>query len=308
MKQLNLLPISTKRILEQCDVECHIDEDVVITRLEDTPLPSDNRHMRCTLVVLCTSGEASYTIGTIEHSVKANDVIIVGEGQILGDIRVKKGIKGEMILISHEFLYDVIRNVRDVTNLFVFSREHPVLSLTAEEVAMFKEYIRVLMLKVGDDGHAFRRQITGTILATMIYDLCNVTRRMESSLPQSQSRAQELFEKYITLVERNFRHNRNVGWYSSKMGITSKTLLETVKRVSNRTPNEWLDIYTTLELRLLLKNTTKSIREISDELHFGSQSSMGKFFREHVGMSPTAYRTDNRVQRTDNREQMTENR
>lgn len=290
MKQLNLLPISTKRILEQCDVECHIDEDVVITRLEDTPLPSDNRHMRCTLVVLCTSGEASYTIGTIEHSVKANDVIIVGEGQILGDIRVKKGIKGEMILISHEFLYDVIRNVRDVTNLFVFSREHPVLSLTAEEVAMFKEYTRVLMLKVGDDSHAFRRQITGTILATMIYDLCNVTRRMESSLPQSQSRAQELFEKYITLVERNFRHNRNVGWYSSKMGITSKTLLETVKRVSNRTPNEWLDIYTTLELRLLLKNTTKSIREISDELHFGSQSSMGKFFREHVGMSPTAYR------------------
>lgn len=74
------------------------------------------------------------------------------------------------------------------------------------------------------------------------------------------------------------------------MGITPKTLLETVKRVSNRTPNDWLDIYTTLELRLLLKTTTKSIKEISDELHFGSQSSMGKFFREHVGVSPTAYR------------------
>lgn len=290
MKQLNLLPISIQRILEQCDVECHIDEDVVITRLESTPLPSDNRHMRCTLVVLCTSGEASYTIGTIEHSVKANDVIIVGEGQVLGDIRVRKKMKGEMILISHDFLYDVIRNVRDVTNLFVFSREHPVLSLTSEEVAMFRDYVRVLMLKVGDDSHTFRRQITGTILATMIYDLCNVTRRMVSMLPQSQSRAQEMFEKYITLVERNFRHNRNVGWYSGRMGITPKTLLETVKRVSNRTPNEWLDIYTTLELRLLLKNTTKSIKEISDELHFGNQSSMGKFFREHVGMSPTAYR------------------
>ena len=84
MKNLDLLPISIKRILELCDVKYHMDEDIVITQLENTPLPSDNRHMRCTLVVLCLSGEASYSIGTIEHRVKANDVIIVGEGQVLG--------------------------------------------------------------------------------------------------------------------------------------------------------------------------------------------------------------------------------
>lgn len=290
MKQLNLLPISTKRILEQCDIKCHIDEDLVLTRLEDTPLPNDNRHMKCTLVAMCLSGEGSYTVGTIEHSVKANDVIIVGEGQVLGDIKVKKPLKGEMILISQEFLHDVIRNVRDVTNLFVFSREHPVLSLTPKDVAMFKEYLRVLSLRVGDKTHVFRRQITGTMLASMIYDLCNVIRHTVKTMPQSQSRAQELFEKFIVLVERNFRKTRNVGWYSERMGITSKTLLETVKRVSNKTPNEWIDVYTILELRLLLKNTSKSIKEISEELGFGSQSSLGKFFREHVGMSPTAYR------------------
>lgn len=290
MKNLDLLPISIKRILELCDVKYHMDEDIVITRLENTPLPSDNRHMRCTLVVLCLSGEASYSIGTIEHRVKANDVIIVGEGQVLGDIKVKKPVTGAMILISHELLYDVIRNVRDVTNLFVFSREHPVLSLLPEEVSMFVEYLKMLKVKVGDAKHTFRRQIVGTLLASMIYDLCHITRRAVASIPQSQTRAQELFEKYITLVERNFRHTRNVGWYSERMGITPKILLETVKRVSNRTPNDWLDIYTTLELRLLLKTTTKSIKEISDELHFGSQSSMGKFFREHVGVSPTAYR------------------
>ena len=34
----------------------------------------------------------------------------------------------------------------------------------------------------------------------------------------------------------------------------------------------------------------ETIKEISDELHFANQSFLGKFFKEHVGMSPSAYR------------------
>ncbi|MDD6820772.1 MAG: helix-turn-helix domain-containing protein, partial [Paraprevotella sp.] len=90
--------------------------------------------------------------------------------------------------------------------------------------------------------------------------------------------------------ELNFRRERRVSWYSERIGVSSKTLLEMVKRASRRTPNEWLDIYTSLEIRLLLRNTTKTIKEIASDLHFSNQSSLGKFFREHVGMSPKEYR------------------
>ncbi len=43
-------------------------------------------------------------------------------------------------------------------------------------------------------------------------------------------------------------------------------------------------------MRVLLKNTNMSIKEIAQELHFPNQSFLGKFFKEHVGMSPTDYR------------------
>ncbi|MFS6556854.1 helix-turn-helix domain-containing protein, partial [Parabacteroides distasonis] len=45
-----------------------------------------------------------------------------------------------------------------------------------------------------------------------------------------------------------------------------------------------------LAARLLLKNTTKSIKEIATELNFPNQSFLGKYFKEHVGMSPSQYR------------------
>ena len=107
---------------------------------------------------------------------------------------------------------------------------------------------------------------------------------------KKMTRADEIFTNFIRLVELHYKHERRVGWYAEMLTITPKYLSETVKGVSGRTPNEWIDSYVTLEVRVLLKTSSKSIKEIADELHFPNQSFLGKFFREHVGMTPTAYR------------------
>ena len=74
------------------------------------------------------------------------------------------------------------------------------------------------------------------------------------------------------------------------MGITPKYLSETVKSVSKNTPMEWIDNYVTLAIRVLLKDTTKTIKDIADEMNFPNQSFLGKYFRMHVGVSPSEYR------------------
>ena len=45
-------------------------------------------------------------------------------------------------------------------------------------------------------------------------------------------------------------------------------------------------------MRVLLKNTTKSIKEITEYMNFPNQSFLGKYFKEHVGMSPSEYRKE----------------
>ena len=99
-----------------------------------------------------------------------------------------------------------------------------------------------------------------------------------------------MFAKFIRLLEENFRKERRVGWYANKMGITAKYLSEIVKNVSKRTPNEWIDSYVILEIRVMLKNSTRTIGQITEDLNFPNQSFLGKFFKEHVGVSPTEYR------------------
>ena len=128
------------------------------------------------------------------------------------------------------------------------------------------------------------------LLSAMIYDLYNAIYRIQMSSSQKQSSAEAIFMKFVRLVELHYRHERRVGWYARELCISAKYLSETVKQVSHRTPNEWIDNYVLKELRVQLRNTSKSIKEISNELHFTNQSFMGKFFKEHVGVSPLTYR------------------
>ena len=124
----------------------------------------------------------------------------------------------------------------------------------------------------------------------MFYDMSGVIWRVEQQSTKGQTRADALFARFIRLLELHFRTERRVSWYAEQLCITPKYLSETVKLVSKRTPNEWIDSYVILEIRVLLKNSTKSIKEITDELCFPNQSFLGKYFKEHVGMSPTEFR------------------
>ena len=46
-----------------------------------------------------------------------------------------------------------------------------------------------------------------------------------------------------------------------------------------------------LEAKNLLKYSTMSIQEVAYYLSFPNQSFFGKYFKEHTGLTPTAYRT-----------------
>lgn len=269
-----------------------IDGDVLLVdRINRALMPTSPHRLTFILVALCTSGECRFTIDTQQFTIKKNDLVIISDRHIVDSFSATDDADGLVMMLSVNFFYEIVRNVSDVSTLFCFSRSHPVVSLEDREVELFSSYFYFLKEKIGDPANKFRRNIVGTLILVMFYDLSNVILRVqEETHNKKQTRAESIFTKFIRLVELHFRHERKVGWYALQLGITPKYLSETVKSVSSRTPNEWIDSYVTLELRVMLKTSTKSIKEISDEMHFPNQSFLGKFFREHVGVTPTAYR------------------
>ena len=267
-----------------------LDDDLLLTeRINEAPMPTEPRRMNFILIGLCTKGEVMYQLDTQKQVIKPGDILIVSDRHVVDSYHHSDDMEGLCIMMSVHFFREIIQNVSDVSSLFLFSRQHPVMSLEQKEIETFKEYFQVIKQKICDQGHHFRKDLIKTLLLAMFYDLSNIIYRVQYN-DKPQTRADAIFTHFIKLVEKNYRQERRVGWYAAQLNITPKHLSETVKNASRRTPNEWIDDYVTLELRVLLKNSTKTIKEIAQELNFPNQSFLGKFFKEHVGVSPSKYR------------------
>lgn len=267
-----------------------LDDDLLLTeRINEAPMPTEPRRMNFILIGLCTKGEVMYQLDTQKQVIKPGDILIVSDRHVVDSYQRSPDMEGLCMMMSVHFFSEIIQNVSDVSSLFLFSRQHPVMSLEQREIDTFKEYFQVIKQKISDEGNHFRKDLVKTLLLAMFYDLSNIIYRVKQD-DKPQTRAEVIFTKFIKLVEAHFRQERRVSWYAQQIGITPKYLSETVKNVSHHTPNEWIDNYITLELRVQLKNSTKTIKEITEELKFPNQSFLGKFFKEHVGMSPSQYR------------------
>ena len=268
----------------------HIGEDILLfDDFSEVPMPQGPMKMNCILLGLCLKGNAQYSVDTLNHTVSANDIIIISEGQVVNNYQPSDGFSGIAIMLSDDFFHEIIKGIHELYSIFIFSRTHPVFTLDKDEVNNICTYFQGIKQKMDKQDHHFRRDVVRSLMMTMIYDLGNVIFRIQSG-DRKQSRAEVIFAQFIDLVENNFREEKRVSWYAKQLCITPKYLSESVKQVSRRTPNEWIDNYVILEARVMLKDSALSIKEITQRLHFPNQSFFGKFFKEHVGMSPSKYR------------------
>ena len=268
----------------------HIGNDLLLfDNFGDVPISDIPRKMSCIFLGICVSGNAQYTMNTEKIAVGPNDAVIIGEGQVVDKISVSHDFRGFALMMSVDFFHEIIKGIHALSSLFIFSRRHPVLHLSSDEAQNALRYYNAFKHKVDKPDHRFRSEVVSALIKAMIYDLGNVIVHFWQKDKQSM-RSETFFARFITLVERNFRRERRVKWYAAKLNITPRYLSESVKLVSGRTPIDWVNSYVIIEIRLLLKNTTMSIKDITQALNFPNQSYLGKFFKEQTGITPSDYR------------------
>lgn len=268
-----------------------IGEDIVLAdQIANIPVPRDARRMNFILIMLCTRGTLKYTLDTQQITVTPGDVLLISERHVVNNYEASPDIDGQAILMSIDFFHEIISNVSDLSAIFLYARTFPVMKLSEADAAIFSRYFEAIKNRIANNKNHFRRALVRTLLLAMFYDLSSVIYQFQQEIARPQKRSEALFTRFIKLVEEHCRTERRVSWYAGQLGITPKYLSETIKAVSRRTPNEWIDNYVILELRVMLKNTTKNIKQITEEMNFPNQSFLGKYFKEHVGMSPSEFR------------------
>ena len=104
-------------------------------------------------------------------------------------------------------------------------------------------------------------------------------------------RVRELFNRFMMLLEKDYKISRDVNYYAEKMNISSKYLTNIVNQVTGHTPKTIIDQYVILQLKMHLKRTTQSIKEMAWEFHFADVSFFCRYFKKHTGLTPQQVRS-----------------
>ena len=289
-KHTNIKEAHLEEFIQQGHDEL-LDEGLLLTDgIISTAFPNSPMRLNFILMALCKQGSAQYAIDTKEQKVMPGDLLFISDQHIVDHYTFSPDFECQCIMLTTKYYHGFVQNVRNVSSLLLFSMKNPVVTLTAREAQVYNNYFQTIREKMSDTEHHYRTDLVKSLLLAMFYDMSNVIWRVEQHETKTMTRLDIIFSQFIHLLEQHFRTERRVNWYARQLNITPKYLSEAIKLISKRTPNEWIDDYVVLEIRVQLKNTTKSIKEIVEELHFPNQSFFSKYFREHVGISPSEYR------------------
>lgn len=270
-----------------------LDNDLaLIDECHSIVFPTEAKRLECFSFAFCDKGCVKYNIDTIPQTVTAGNCIIVSAGQVIDDVWISNDYEGRVVFISQRYVQEVLTGMHGLSSIFLFSRLHPVFGMSREEARNILSFYLLIRQKISETDHRFRRDTVKALIQAFLYDAGNIFWNVYDAEEAKSTRNEEIFMHFIGLVEKHFKVERRVTWYALQLHMTPKHLSETIKKVSRQTPGEWIDNYVMLELRVLLRNSTLSIKEISERMHFPNQSFLGKYFKQHTGVSPKEYRND----------------
>lgn len=261
-------------------------DDVTRQDLEGAPM-----QIGFLLISLCTEGEATFTQGGQERTVRKGDLLISFGEQVILNETTSENFKATAILMSRSYAQNCIVGLNYMWPYLLHVMQHPVIALTDEEQAWIWECYGILRRRLHRKPGRYLREAVISLTRAFYFEICNLLdSRTSADMQVTQNRSYTIFDQFVRLVSQHFKHERSVEWYSSEMCLTPKHLSEVVKAVSGKTAGQWITTLVMIEIKTLLQNTNLSIKEIAQEMNFSNQSFLGKYFKNIEGVSPSDFR------------------
>lgn len=133
--------------------------------------------------------------------------------------------------------------------------------------------------------------------AMMRNNILNLFMAMDSEISRlgpgekgAVSRSRALIIKFLKLLAKHYRQQREVSFYARQLCITTTYLYKLTHKRWNLSPKDIINQQTVSEIKSLLSTTDMSVKEIAHALNFEDPPYMCRYFRQHTGLSPIEFR------------------
>lgn len=236
-------------------------------------------------IAIITNGRARVLINLIEYIFRPNYISLIAPGSIIQIIETSQDFDAHMMAIEQNFL--PVSGKEEFFAHFLQRKKNLLLPLTSTEQVQIENFITVMWDVLQEP--VFRKEVIQHLLAGLLYNIEYIAKNKGQSESSPLTHQNDIFQRFISLVNTYSKTERNVSFYADKLCLTPRYLNTVIRQASQQTIMDWINQSIILEAKVLLKHSNRLVYQISDELNFPNPSFFSKFFKRMTGMTPQEY-------------------
>lgn len=248
----------------------------------------------------CKKGRVEVSLEGKNFRMAEGDIFIYIPFMLVHLEHISPDMEGVLLEAGFDFAIQESSKAVSIENLLSI-RKHPCIRLTEMQATLLEKLISALEQSLTSEKaskpNAICRRLSLEIVKNMgkilLYEILDLYFQNQPLVPLPQNKQDHVFHNFVIALYRNFRQVRDVAFYAQLQHISPRYFSQIIKKKSGNQPSGWIAQMVIIEAKQLLEASELSIKEIATQLNFPNQSFFGKYFKQHVGVSPKEYRKAN---------------
>jgi len=228
-------------------------------------------------------GNASHFIDFEEFEIKDNSFFLISYNQV-HYITAKPNSHniGYVISIDHEIIH-LLDN--EMTELFGGFSQSPAFYLKKDDffTSLFKQI---------QAESQFKKPKSNELILHFIKILLTYVCREQKQIPQVKADKNNLYLKFLTLLENNFNQIKSVQGYAKLLHVTAKQLNMVCKKATKKTALSVIHERINLEAKRKLFYSESPVKDICYDLGFEDTGHFNNFFKKMNRKTPMEFRDE----------------
>ncbi len=247
--------------------------------------------LSCYTFTIVTRGWVTILYNNHELTLREGDLYTYSPGFEVIVLSSSSDYSGICLLGDEHFTLSLptVRDAIRTAYFMVVELTSPVLPLQADDRQRLQELMQ-MMLHYQQTGLPHANDSLRMLYNIFLLDLSAI---QEHSIREHRfpKRVEEIFLGFLGLLPQHFIEHHDIGFYASRLCITTTYLSRVVRHVSGgRTVVDYINQLLLMEATFLLRQTPLSIAQIADRLHFAETTTFARFFQRMKGVNPREFR------------------
>lgn len=257
---------------------------------------SKPRRPKYHLVIIILEGSISLLINGERITFHKNSYINLPTWVDIYEIEYGEDFHAMVTATDKNVIEDIFRNRNPFPQDFGFTINHSLGGeiVNPKDMRTLKRDISNMIDALNDKEHRFAEEINYAYFYILLTDMAdmmwNIYGKGAPSHFSDMTRSDKILKDFMALMNDNILTQTSVSFYAEKLCISKKYLSLIVKQKTHANISTIMSVIRTETASRLLRDPEMTIQQIAEMMSFSDQSSFGKFFKKHTGMSPLKYR------------------